>query len=443
MPFRHCHLLLPYLLLGCSLSSGADSSTSSAPASAGAANPVAALAVRQPLASVAGPKHEPAAPPPLLAPSPPGRWRQARRADLERLVLWPSHLLVRYAGARDTENVSFTMAGFHSVPPPPSRTREQALALAQRLAQQARAEPARFAALVRQHSEDIVRQKAGGSFGGVPAARFAPWPEVLDALLALKPGEVSEPVETWYGFHVFTRRAPPEPDTVTGRRIVVGHSQAEWLGTLDGAEAPTRSRDAAWQHAQAIYEEAKASPDQFSRLVMQHSELRDRVLGGDFGTWSNREPCPFPAEVEVLDSLEAGVVAPPFDSLFGIQVIQRVPNRPRPEYALDGVALPFKVGVPEADPGSRSNVLITARSLAQRLREAPSLLPELQRRYSPIAAQWVDGRGSPEVSLAVAATPLGELLEEPVRSAQKYWVGRRVQPVEKAPIEPWFELPEN
>src|SRR5688572_5397618 len=52
--------------------------------------------------------------PALASPYPRGAWRKASAAELERVVLWPSHLLIRYTGARDEANVSFSMAEFHS-----------------------------------------------------------------------------------------------------------------------------------------------------------------------------------------------------------------------------------------------------------------------------------------------------------------------------------------
>jgi parvulin-like peptidyl-prolyl isomerase len=374
------------------------------------------------------------------SPYPPGPWRAANRSELERVVLWPSHLLIRYAGVQDADDVSFAVAGFHSVPPPPTRTRAEALALARQLAAEARAEPVRFAALVREHSEDIVRREAGGSLGGIAAAQLATWPEVLDALSVLAPGEISEPVESWFGFHVLQRRSPPAPAIVTGRRIVIGHAQS--LATVAGHAVPTRSRDAALQLARSIYEGARAHPERFAALVEQHSEASDRVLGGDFGTWSNREPSPFPREVEVLDQLDIGEVCAPFDTPIGFEIVQRLPNRARPQYAIDGLRLRFDPKAPEADPHSRALVLEQARALNRSLLESPSLLPELQAQQSRVETQFEEGRGSPDVTAALASVDVGQFLPEPVRAPSHYVIGRRAParpPV--PPAEPVFDLP--
>lgn len=94
-------------------------------------------------------------PPPTAAPSvqspyPPGRWR-SNTMELERVVLWPSHLLIRHADVEVSGGVSFSLTDFRNGLPPATRTREQALALATELARHARREPERFAELVREH----------------------------------------------------------------------------------------------------------------------------------------------------------------------------------------------------------------------------------------------------------------------------------------------------
>jgi len=370
---------------------------------------------------------------------PAGAWR-SHAGELERIVLWPSHLLIRYDGVKISDSVSFSMADFRAVPPPATRTRAEALALAIDLARRAREQPQRFADLVREHSEDLVGRESGGSLGGIPASQLSPWPEVLDALSQLKPGEISDPVETWYGFHVLKRRAPPAADTVSGRRIVITHSDAGFSRVLSGI-APTRSRAEAFALAQRVYSEAKANPERFSELVRQHSEHRDRQVGGDFGTWSNREPAPFPREIEVLDGLDVGEVAPPFDSLFGIQVVQRVENRQRLAYAIDGLRLYFDPKAPATAQSSRENVQALALRYNRELLETPSLLPELQARHHRYNTQWLDGRGSPEVTAALAAVAPGELLPEPTRSVSHYVIGRRTEPARRPAPEPAFELP--
>lgn len=424
MTLRH-HLVLTLLALACQ---------QPGPAASAAPQPIPAISASEPASLERG----------LLAPAlsyPPGPWRAASPDDLERLVLWPSHLLVRYDGVKNAEDVPFKMADFHSVPAPPTRSRDEALALARQLAQRAREKPERFEELVREHSEDLARSERGGSLGGLPATQLSAWPEVLDALTALAPGEVSDVVESWYGFHVFQRRPAPPPDTVTGRRIVIGHEQARFLRIRRGDSPPARSRTEALALAQRLYEQARAAPERFPELVERYSEHPDRLVGGDFGTWSNHELTPFPSEVEALDQIEIGQVAPPFDSLFGIELVMRVPNPERAAYAFEGVELYFDPSVSDGDPKSRASVQAEAQRLTDELRRNPSQLEALWEQHAPYRDQWWDGRGLPELTEAVREVAIGDVLREPPRSGTLFLVGRRTEPRTQAPIAALLELP--
>ncbi len=379
-----------------------------------------------------------------LAPAlsyPPGPWRKASPESMDRLMLWPSHILVRYQGVIDAENVPFKMADFHSVLPPPARSRDEALVLTREIARRAREEPDRFAELVRQHSEDIVTRDRGGSLGGMRATQFLPWPEVLDALTALAPGGVSDVVETWYGFHVFERRPAPEPDTVTGQRIVIGHDQARFLSMLRGGGQPPRSREEAFAFAQRLYERARGAPREFPKLVEAYSELPDRVVGGDFGTWSNRELSPFPREVEALDQLAVGEVASPLDSLFGIEIILRVPNPERLTYATDGLQLYFDPAAPDDDPNSRTSVEAEAVRLNELLRRDPSQLEVLSKQYPRYRQQWIDGRGQAVLAVAVREVAVGDVLRVPAAVGRSFVIGMRIPPSAVAPVAALIELP--
>ncbi|MBS7457662.1 SurA N-terminal domain-containing protein [Coralloluteibacterium stylophorae] len=78
------------------------------------------------------------------------------------------------------------------------------------LAEQARAEGADFAALAREASDDLGSKAAGGDLGwlerGIAEASFD------DALFALEPGQVSDPVRTAEGWHVIQLREVREGD---------------------------------------------------------------------------------------------------------------------------------------------------------------------------------------------------------------------------------------
>lgn len=72
------------------------------------------------------------------------------------------------------------------------------------LAQQARAPGADFAALVREHSDDLGSREEGGDLGAIEKGVFDPAFEA--AVFALKAGEISEPVRSSEGWHVIQLR---------------------------------------------------------------------------------------------------------------------------------------------------------------------------------------------------------------------------------------------
>jgi peptidyl-prolyl cis-trans isomerase SurA len=98
------------------------------------------------------------------------------------------HVLIRFAGARNAGDVS--------------RTREEALALAQTARGQILATDADFTAIARQISEDGSAQR-GGDLGWLGRGRLAPAYE--EAAFTLAVGATSEPIETEFGFHVIQR----------------------------------------------------------------------------------------------------------------------------------------------------------------------------------------------------------------------------------------------
>jgi parvulin-like peptidyl-prolyl isomerase len=77
------------------------------------------------------------------------------------------------------------------------RTREQALARARDIAKKAEAAPDDFLALAQQYSDDPEKRGNRGDIG-------------LSSPKYLKPGQISEPIETEHGFHIvkFIERQP-------------------------------------------------------------------------------------------------------------------------------------------------------------------------------------------------------------------------------------------
>ena len=371
----------------------------------------------------------------------PGRWRLARPHALFQVLIPVSHILVRHEGVQEGI-VSFHLSDWTPSPPPPQRTREHARALAAQIADRLQKSPNDFASVARETSEDIATQSLGGTLGTIVAAELLPTPEVLDALIAIGAGEVSRPVETEYGFHVFQRRPPPAEQTVSGARILIGHDRAPWLGRfLAHRPLPARSRDEAMRLAHSIYERAK-SGEPFDQLAREHSDHREALRGGDFGAWSTHESTPYRREIELLAGMEVGEVHSPIDSPFGVAILQRVANHPRRSFAMAAVKQRFDSQAPPTHPTSRDTVLKNIRALSDQIASDPSKFGELQKEHCCTKAeQWIEGRGEAEAEALLARLGPGEIGKEPVTLAGAFAIVKRLEPVPESVPALSFEWP--
>lgn len=114
-------------------------------------------------------------------------WVIPRRCAIEKAHT--RHILIRYRGAENA-------------PSEITRTKEEARALATEIRAEATADGADFEAIAREKSEDSSAER-GGDVGTLGRGRLAPAYET--AAFALSPGDISEVVETDYGFHIIQR----------------------------------------------------------------------------------------------------------------------------------------------------------------------------------------------------------------------------------------------
>ena len=125
----------------------------------------------------------PAAPPALRAPT------FAALAPPEAEQIGASHILVAYRGATRAK-------------PTVTRSKEEARALAQRLAAKAREPGTDFSKLARDSSDG----PSGIEGGALPKfGRQQMVKPFSDAAFALQPGQISDVVETNFGFHIIKR----------------------------------------------------------------------------------------------------------------------------------------------------------------------------------------------------------------------------------------------
>jgi peptidyl-prolyl cis-trans isomerase NIMA-interacting 1 len=104
-----------------------------------------------------------------------------------------AHILVAYKGAQRAK-------------PAITRSKEEAAARAKDLTTQARANPAGFADLAKANSDGPSAVR-GGSLGTWARGRMVP--EFDKAIDTMKVSDISDPVETPFGFHVIQRHAAP------------------------------------------------------------------------------------------------------------------------------------------------------------------------------------------------------------------------------------------
>ena len=130
------------------------------------------------------PEARPAAPEPAPAPAP-----GANRVVVQ--MLSTRHILIGYQGAM-------------RVAPTVTRTKDEARALAGRVLQKLRAPGADFVAVANEYTDD---QSGRGTGGALPpfnrSSGFAP--PFVEAAYALGPNQISDVVETQFGFHIIQR----------------------------------------------------------------------------------------------------------------------------------------------------------------------------------------------------------------------------------------------
>ncbi|MCA9647804.1 MAG: peptidyl-prolyl cis-trans isomerase [Myxococcales bacterium] len=113
-----------------------------------------------------------------------------RKAQLEGQgteTVTASHILIGYKGAQRAKS---------------ERSKDEAKKLADKIAKEAKAKGADFGALAKKYSEGPSGPK-GGDLGPFTRGRMVK--PFSDAAFALKPGDVSEPVETPFGYHIIKR----------------------------------------------------------------------------------------------------------------------------------------------------------------------------------------------------------------------------------------------
>ncbi len=202
---------------------------------------------------------------------------------------------------------------------PGQATRDSILAYANQIRQKA-LDGEDFALLARTYSED-----PGASEGGDLSwfARGAMVPAFESAAFALQPGQISEVVETEFGYHIIKSTGKKE-DKVRASHILI---------RVQPSDADLVHRRAL---ADSLYGLIESGAD-FAALAKEHSDDEGSgAAGGELG-WYGADDL-LPGFREALQDMEVGDISPPVASDFGFHIIkleeQRVssPIDPKEDY---------------------------------------------------------------------------------------------------------------
>jgi len=207
-----------------------------------------------------------------------------------------AHILVMYQGSQ-------------RAPDTITRTKEEALALAEEIAQKAR-DGEDFAELAKEYSDGPSGPRGGNLGTWVQGRRMVP--EFDTAILAMDIGGISDPVETAFGYHVITRK---KVEKVSARHILIMHTDS-----MRAPETITRTKEEAQARAEEVKQKLADGAD-FAELAKEYSDGPTAPRGGDLNSFGRGVMHP-DFEKAAFD-LEVGGISDVVETPFGYHVIQR------------------------------------------------------------------------------------------------------------------------
>ncbi|MBI5367389.1 MAG: peptidylprolyl isomerase [Planctomycetes bacterium] len=207
-----------------------------------------------------------------------------------------AHILLMYKGSmRAPESVT--------------RTKEEALKLLQEIATRLKAGE-KFADLARQFS-DCPSKEQGGNLGVF--GRGSMVPEFEKAVFGLKVDDVSDIVETPFGYHVIMRLATP-------KSVYASHILLMYKGSMRAPETITRSKEDARRQIDELLKRLQGGED-FAKVAGEISDCPSKAQGGDLGKFGPGQMTP---EFEkAAFALEPGQVSGVVETPFGFHIIKR------------------------------------------------------------------------------------------------------------------------
>jgi parvulin-like peptidyl-prolyl isomerase len=183
------------------------------------------------------------------------------------------------------------------------------LALAKEIAVKAKAEGADFAALAKEYSDGPSGADGGRLPDFLPHQMVKPF---SDAVMKLAIGEVSDPVETEFGYHVIRRQGTLKAGV---KQILV-----RYQGSAGAGADVTRTKEEALARIEECLKRCEQG-EKFEDLAREYSEHPSGPQGGDLGEFGPGEVAP--AIEEAAFACEVGKVTGVVETPFGYHIIYR------------------------------------------------------------------------------------------------------------------------
>lgn len=194
--------------------------------------------------------------------------------------------------------------------PGATRSKEEARALAEKYATEARSKGTRFADLVEKYSEDPCKEEFLGQLGTLPRGLF-PVPSVEAALFGMEEGQVSDPVDTPSGYVVAMRLAP---------LACAAHIVVAWKGAPGAPSQVKRTKEEARGRAEEIRKRIVEAKEDFGTVAKECSDDPSGAGGGWVG-FVKRGTMPRAFDA-ALFSLSLGEVSEVVETEQGYHLIQ-------------------------------------------------------------------------------------------------------------------------
>lgn len=254
--------------------------------------------------------------------------------------------------------------------PGSTRSKEEALALARQVVDEARQRGVRFDDVVAKYSEDPYKEESLGMLGTLPRGTF-PVQAVEAALFDMCEGQVSDPIETPSGYVVAMRLA---------YQTCASHIVVAWGGCKGAAKHLRRTKAEA--HARALELRKRIlDGEDFARVAKECSDDPSSMFGGHLG-FVKRGTMPREFDSAVF-ALSPGEVSEPVETEFGYHIILA-----RPFAEASHILVAFKE--------AREPLEGVTRTRAEALARVEQALARIQagEAFERVAAEVSDDLGS-------------------------------------------------